>query len=36
VENAGGYMAYWYAAVQMRPMVAKMAMDFVSAPGNLY
>jgi hypothetical protein len=35
VENAGGYMAYWHAALQSRPLVAKMAMDFVSAPGNL-
>jgi len=27
-------MAYWYAASQVRPVVAKMAMDFVSAPGE--
>ena len=35
VKNAKGYMAYWHAASQTCPLVAKMAMDFVSAPGNL-
>ena len=35
VKNAGGYMSYWHAASQMRPLVGKMAMDFVSAPGDL-
>jgi len=34
VANAHGYMAYWHAASQTCPMVAKMALDFVSAPGN--
>lgn len=34
--NAGGYMLYWQAASQTRPLVGKMAMDFISAPGNLF
>ena len=36
VKNVHGYMAYWFAASQTCPIVAKMAMDFVSTPGDLF
>ena len=35
IAAAGGYMSYWHNAAKMRPSVAHMAMDFVSAPGTV-
>ena len=34
IENSGGYLKYWNNLLQSRPSIARMALDFISAPGN--
>ena len=36
VKEAGGVMKYWDRATQHRPQVAKMGLDFCSAPGDFH
>jgi hypothetical protein len=36
VRTAGGAMKWWYAQESLRPSVALMAMDFISAPGGFF
>lgn len=36
IDTSGGYLAYWEAALVSRPMVARMALDYISAPGMLF
>lgn len=34
---AGGYLSYWTtASKKVRPFLAQMALDFISAPGKLF
>jgi hypothetical protein len=33
ITTAGGAMKWWYIQESVRPTVALMAMDFISAPG---
>jgi len=34
VNNAGGVLQYWEKLVATRPHLARMALDFLSAPGE--
>jgi hypothetical protein len=34
IKEAGGIMKYWNRATEHRPRVAKMGLDFCSAPGE--
>jgi hypothetical protein len=34
IKEAGGIMKYWDQAAKHRPQVAKMGLDFCSAPGE--
>jgi hypothetical protein len=36
IAEAGGYLPYWNNALKMRSSVARMAIDYVSAPGFCY
>lgn len=36
IHDAGGYMAYWEKASVWQPQLARMAIDFLSAPGIIY
>lgn len=36
IVAAGGYLNYWSAALKTRPFLARMALDYVSAPGMSY
>jgi hypothetical protein len=36
VAAAGGALKWWYAQEKQRPTVASMAMDFISAPRELF
>src|SRR4051812_34420955 len=33
IDQAGGVLAYWEQARETRPKLARMALDFLSAPG---
>lgn len=33
IEEAGGYMKYWFTASKNQPLLAKMGQDFCFAPG---
>lgn len=33
IEEAGGVLSYWEKALKTRPRLARMALDFLSAPG---
>lgn len=35
VKEAGGYIKYWHQALATHPQVAKMGLDFCSAPGRV-
>ena len=35
IQGAGGYLKWWNAALEHRPQVSKMALDYCSAPGML-
>jgi hypothetical protein len=35
LKQAGGVLKYWEQALPSRPRVARMALDFLSAPGNI-
>lgn len=34
LTHAGGPLLYWEAALPTRPRLARMALDFLSAPGE--
>ncbi len=34
IKEPGGIMKYWNQAIKHRPRVAKMGLDFCSAPGK--
>jgi hypothetical protein len=34
IKEAGGIMKYWHQAIEQRPWLAKMGLDFCSAPGK--
>jgi hypothetical protein len=34
IKEAGGIMKYWHQAIEQRPRLAKMGLDFCSAPGK--
>lgn len=36
ITEAGGYLPYWNNALKMRSSIARMAIDYVSAPGILF
>jgi hypothetical protein len=36
LQQAGGVLLYWEKALQTRPCLARMALDFLSAPGELW
>ncbi|KAF9441873.1 hypothetical protein P691DRAFT_851402, partial [Macrolepiota fuliginosa MF-IS2] len=33
IQDAGGYMKWWHTAANNQPTVAKVALDYCSAPG---
>ena len=34
IENAGGVLQYWEKQATTRPHLARMALDFLTAPGK--
>jgi len=34
IKEAGGIIKYWHQAIEQRPRLAKMGLDFCSAPGK--
>ena len=34
IDDAGGVLCYWEQELKIRPQLAQMALDFLSAPGE--
>lgn len=34
ISECGGVLAYWTSKLETRPRVARMALDYLSAPGK--
>ena len=35
IDDAGGVLCYWEQELKTRPQLAQMALDFLSAPGEV-
>lgn len=35
IDDAGGVLCYWEQELKIRPQLARMALDFLSAPGEV-